>query len=127
TQSERPARRLRRRGEPQLPRVYVLTPTATTGVYTLSLHDALPILVRRRACRPRCRPLLLRRRLSLAVLRPDRLQLRGAAGPVVRWEEHTSELQSQSNLVCRLLIEKKSSEVRIVCLALCIVKAPTVP
>src|SRR5246127_6013458 len=66
--------------------------TATTEIYTLSLHDALPILDRRErqhephGHRRRHRP---RRRRS---------------------EEHTSELQSQSNLVCRLLLEKKKTK-----------------
>src|SRR5438270_5985142 len=70
--------------------------TAPTEIYTLSLHDALPISSRRPACptawtmsRATCS------RPSLAV-------------PTTRSEEHTSELQSQSNLVCRLLLEKKN-------------------
>src|SRR5688572_32473502 len=74
---------------------------ATTGIYTLSLHDALPISSRRAA--PWCEP--KRRRASATSIsaaisrRPPRSRLRS--------EEHTSELQSQSNLVCRLLLEKK--------------------
>src|SRR2546430_10294622 len=65
--------------------------TATTEIYTLSLHDALPICVLGRAERTGrlCSPVV--------VLAPRR----------TRSEEHTSELQSQSNLVCRLLLEKK--------------------
>src|SRR5437660_10687057 len=65
--------------------------TATTEIYTLSLHDALPIFaVPRRA-----------RHL-------DEGGLRHVAGPVRRRsEEHTSELQSRGHLVCRLLLEKK--------------------
>src|SRR2546430_11402687 len=69
--------------------------TATTEIYTLSLHDALPICRRTRdrgVSRTRQGP---RGRLMLAVHGVDRS------------EEHTSELQSQSNLVCRLLLEKK--------------------
>src|SRR5690349_22435949 len=68
--------------------------TATTEIYTLSLHDALPI----------CRKLLglLRARLGrLLVLGPGRERLAD------RSEEHTSELQSRRDLVCRLLLEKK--------------------
>src|SRR2546430_8704646 len=64
--------------------------TATTEIYTLSLHDALPISSRWRSimwCRGE---------------RTGRLP-----GTPSRSEEHTSELQSQSNLVCRLLLEKK--------------------
>src|SRR2546422_2780592 len=76
--------------------------TATTEIYTLSLHDALPI--------------------SIAFAGDDQVQLDAAVGPragtkrgaldprVVqrqRSEEHTSELQSRLHLVCRLLLEKK--------------------
>src|SRR2546430_16596324 len=70
--------------------------TATTEIYTLSLHDALPISFRT----PRHRAPA---RLGFLVSRA-----RGhLGGAVYRSEEHTSELQSQSNLVCRLLLEKK--------------------
>src|SRR2546426_6654969 len=81
--------------------------TATTEIYTLSLHDALPI----------CRPDLPERwwgnqRLCRTRRQPHRC--RGgsdnsltAAGHLPRSEEHTSELQSPCNLVCRLLLEKK--------------------
>src|SRR2546430_9838873 len=67
--------------------------TATTEIYTLSLHDALPI------CAVECE---LRQREA-----GDRH--RGLPCEVARSEEHTSELQSQSNLVCRLLLEKKKT------------------
>src|SRR5438309_10310872 len=67
---------------------------ATTEIYTLSLHDALPIFSR--AGSPHGRP---RRR------RPRRA--RSVPG---RSEEHTSELQSQFHLVCRLLLEKKKKK-----------------
>src|SRR2546430_10875484 len=70
--------------------------TATTEIYTLSLHDALPISASRFI--PRIR--LLAGRFS-------RLQI----FLYVRSEEHTSELQSQSNLVCRLLLEKKKKTI----------------
>src|SRR3712207_8041714 len=84
--------------------------TATTEIYTLSLHDALPISARRAAKSP---PSLSasatttaaragqRRRSSAAAARP------GASGSV-RSEEHTSELQSRQYLVCRLLLEKNN-------------------
>src|SRR5215467_2897281 len=65
--------------------------TATTEIYTLSLHDALPIC--------RCRS---RRRSGSR--RPTR---RPRPPTASRSEEHTSELQSPCNLVCRLLLEKK--------------------
>src|SRR5476649_2972598 len=68
--------------------------TATTEIYTLSLHDALPIfevdLAQRGTCGPGCR------------------------AAVHRSEEHTSELQSHSDLVCRLLLEKKKNKNRYV-------------
>src|SRR5450631_4919623 len=65
--------------------------TATTEIYTLSLHDALPISIS--TCRP-CRG----------------LNWRGAFWRGSRSEEHTSELQSHVNLVCRLLLEKKKKK-----------------
>src|SRR5260221_7729446 len=71
-----------------LPSFFFFNDTATTEIYTLSLHDALPILfssiklpVGPYTCSPP----------------PHR----------IRSEEHTSELQSHSDLVCRLLLEKK--------------------
>src|SRR2546427_11975091 len=81
--------------------------TATTEIYTLSLHDALPICARAalddRDRQPAARGFLvpgLHVRIATApCLWPQR--------PAARSEEHTSELQSQSNLVCRLLLEKK--------------------
>src|SRR5689334_23533364 len=71
--------------------------TATTDIYTLSLHDALPI------CPPRGRSRARHRALVAA---------RGAGDSTRRRsEEHTSELQSQFHLVCRLLLEKKKYKV----------------
>src|SRR3712207_9197152 len=80
--------------------------TATTEIYTLSLHDALPIF--RWSRRPR-RPVAAGRRGRLVWRRG------GDATDEPRWlqpgncrsEEHTSELQSRPYLVCRLLLEKK--------------------
>src|SRR5579872_7628124 len=62
--------------------------TATTEIYTLSLHDALPISGSVRGCRTSSRK-------------------RSAWSTSARSEEHTSELQSRPHLVCRLLLEKK--------------------
>src|SRR5260221_6778595 len=73
--------------------------TATTEIYTLSLHDALPIWRDQVAL---FGELLLARGIFRALRRRG---VRGAA--VARSEEHTSELQSHSDLVCRLLLEKK--------------------
>src|SRR3712207_7358846 len=80
--------------------------TATTEIYTLSLHDALPIYGRR-AAPLRLEPLLIG--LSRArPFAPDRARLPLLALPHrQRSEEHTSELQSRQYLVCRLLLEKK--------------------
>src|SRR5688572_33068375 len=78
--------------------------TATTEIYTLSLHDALPILVLRVA-----RALPARRSRRAEVEEVERRDER-CARAVPRSEEHTSELQSQSNLVCRLLLEKKKKK-----------------
>src|SRR5256886_4393695 len=91
--------------------------TATTEIYTLSLHDALPICrTADRRCaggfagggqpgddpeqRPKCGVAQDAEKV--------RERLTGADG---RSEEHTSELQSQSNLVCRLLLEKKKYDI----------------
>src|ERR1041385_9551649 len=69
--------------------IFFFNDTATTEIYTLSLHDALPISA-----------LTFGRRFG----GPPRPR-RGGASP--RSEEHTSELQSRLHLVCRLLLEKK--------------------
>src|SRR5256885_8015329 len=64
--------------------------TATTEIYTLSLHDALPIFI------------------SMFTGHKGEIRLpNGTTIAMVRSEEHTSELQSPCNLVCRLLLEKK--------------------
>src|SRR3712207_7644441 len=83
--------------------------TATTEIYTLSLHDALPIfrpqdLGRQDDFLAGAVPVgLLRQRIRRTDRRSDRRLER--ARP--RSEEHTSELQSRQYLVCRLLLEKK--------------------
>src|SRR2546430_8962624 len=74
--------------------------TATTEIYTLSLHDALPILSSSRWTRSM--PTWRGGPSTSIVSQPSWLN-----GKSYRSEEHTSELQSQSNLVCRLLLEKK--------------------
>src|SRR5260370_21488614 len=97
--------------------------TATTEIYTLSLHDALPIFssmrrpVRARKCRRSC-PASTRGKKSLPRTKtkpPESRQnpRKEAANSVElssRSEEHTSELQSHLNLVCRLLLEKKKQK-----------------
>src|SRR5687767_15971637 len=83
--------------------------TATTEIYTLSLHDALPISnARKRALPHRCRRRrTLRRRDRGRSARSGSSRPRRSGSP--RSEEHTSELQSLAYLVCRLLLEKKKS------------------
>src|SRR5437868_13887595 len=71
--------------------------TATTEIYTLSLHDALPICEGHRGS-DQARPHRVRRQSAR----------RGAGS--FRSEEHTSELQSRFDLVCRLLLEKKKKK-----------------
>src|SRR6266446_10459756 len=75
--------------------------TATTEIYTLSLHDALPIFHALYAAAPRIE---VAHDVAAAFLR--RVDLRS--------EEHTSELQSPCNLVCRLLLEKKKKHTNII-------------
>src|SRR5262245_65649662 len=81
---------------PDGPILFFFTGTATTEIYTLSLHDALPILTNspRNTAAMRLRP-------STAL---------GTARSA-RSEEHTSELQSLRHLVCRLLLEKKKNSI----------------
>src|SRR2546427_4055300 len=85
--------------------LFFFNDTATTEIYTLSLHDALPILWRHEARR------VLRRGDGM-LLRETRGAPEATSGALSRSEEHTSELQSQSNLVCRLLLEKKKKQPR---------------
>src|SRR5688572_32264114 len=79
--------------------------TASTEIYTLSLHDALPISARRRSPDDSARPSGSAARPGVSV----QGQLLATGSRSERSEEHTSELQSQSNLVCRLLPEKKNA------------------
>src|SRR5260221_7977844 len=83
--------------------------TATTEIYTLSLHDALPISPWRVATRaPSDRPTRRARTTGRPRWSPPRRRRRDRLrSGAVRSEEHTSELQSHSDLVCRLLLEKK--------------------
>src|SRR5256885_17215098 len=82
--------------------------TATTEIYTLSLHDALPICIY-----PGQAWLHIRREsLGMRVCAHDVIDHRGRRPSSTRRqnrsEEHTSELQSPCNLVCRLLLDKKN-------------------
>src|SRR3989441_2666535 len=82
--------------------------TATTEIYTLSLHDALPICVRVVPRLPdRVRPRTVHRACGLV---SGVISSGDAARRDRRSEEHTSELQSLAYLVCRLLLEKKKTK-----------------
>src|SRR5438067_6886355 len=80
-----------------VPALFFCNDTATTEIYTLSLHDALPI-----SARPACRRGAGQENwdTTCAPWYPASTQFRS--------EEHTSELQSRFDLVCRLLLEKKN-------------------
>src|SRR3712207_7407832 len=75
--------------------IFFFNDTATTEIYTLSLHDALPISGRHRSGADR------------GVGAGAVFGCAAGAGGRARSEEHTSELQSRQYLVCRLLLEKK--------------------
>src|SRR5258708_37649976 len=81
--------------------------TATTEIYTLSLHDALPIYDKARVIRD-----LKIRTAGIVAMAGDGINDAPAlvAGHC-RSEEHTSELQSPDHLVCRLLLEKKKKQI----------------
>src|SRR5690349_25118041 len=85
--------------------IFFVHDTATTEIYTLSLHDALPIspaLVEPALATPAW----LSKALSVSGRNFTRDRRAASAG---RSEEHTSELQSRRDLVCRLLLEKKNN------------------
>src|SRR3712207_7419949 len=91
--------------------IFFFNDTATTEIYTLSLHDALPISADRGEPLVHAQALQHPHRLAVEVHRA-----RARVGVAVavehgdghaRSEEHTSELQSRQYLVCRLLLEKK--------------------
>src|SRR5690606_40944310 len=100
--------------------------TPTTEIYTLSLHDALPIWERAKPVNTpmayigMSRSTLARAKTSSTMAAPVRAmmplentrrwpRLVSWRGRKLRSEEHTSELQSRENLVCRLLLEKKNN------------------
>src|SRR5437762_5398278 len=100
--------------------MFIFNETATTELYTLSLHDALPISAARfRGSTGHCstrigtsfRPSTWR--LTLANVLPSTSKALRFWPPawITRSEEHTSELQSPMYLVCRLLLEKKKIQI----------------
>src|SRR3712207_8391360 len=93
--------------------IFFFNDTATTEIYTLSLHDALPISASSaEATSPR--RMVNSSPPIRAMVSPSRRTVfsraataRSSSSPRERSEEHTSELQSRQYLVCRLLLEKK--------------------
>src|SRR5437867_6356425 len=101
--------------------LFSFTDTATTEIYTLSLHDALPISAERVLLQTGIENIIANRVADLVgvafsdgfggknvTARHDET-LNGLKG---RSEEHTSELQSPYDLVCRLLLEKKKKKIK---------------
>src|SRR5207249_12029803 len=102
----------------------LFTAPATTELYTLSLHDALPILTKREMTPPamstRFESTWLDQRYCVTLNDTPTTRMAGSTSKVSlqltmartswtsRSEEHTSELQSRFDLVCRLLLEKKN-------------------
>src|SRR5256885_10381452 len=85
--------------------LFFFNDTATTEIYTLSLHDALPIS----AAEPRCKVTFCGFRSDIERWHRAFDILLHTPKMEARSEEHTSELQSPCNLVCRLLLEKKKN------------------
>src|SRR3712207_9513277 len=86
--------------------LFVFNDTATTEIYTLSLHDALPIYSRARVAVGETRALSSHVSHSSSHT-GSRCAFLAGSRRILRSEEHTSELQSRQYLVCRLLLEKK--------------------
>src|SRR5258708_36444003 len=78
--------------------------TATTEIYTLSLHDALPISFMLMI-------FLMKKLPSTCATMAPPIRYLPSGSSAMRSEEHTSELQSPDHLVCRLLLEKKKNEI----------------
>src|SRR5258708_23595260 len=83
--------------------LFFFNDTATTEIYTLSLHDALPIS-------PRLGTTELTHHVAIGTLTLMSNDATFSSDSQFRSEEHTSELQSPDHLVCRLLLEKKKNE-----------------
>src|SRR5258707_15887419 len=86
--------------------------TATTEIYTLSLHDALPISLKGVA-ESEDQAIEHQTHVLSAQMLVESVNDERASGRRVRSEEHTSELQSRQYLVCRLLLEKKKKKKKI--------------
>src|SRR3712207_7433555 len=98
--------------------IFFFNDTATTEIYTLSLHDALPILVDSSPVGQVSCPTVIATQADGVLLTVDaqntrkgsvQRAMRSLTAVGARSEEHTSELQSRQYLVCRLLLEKKKN------------------
>src|SRR3712207_7744171 len=100
--------------------VFFFNDTATTEIYTLSLHDALPIFTTHHGIPITTVPRTLfdmaadlsERQLERAINEAEVRRLWDELSLDRRSEEHTSELQSRQYLVCRLLLEKKKTRAK---------------
>src|SRR3712207_8663056 len=97
--------------ERQLTCCFFFNDTATTEIYTLSLHDALPISSKELSFGLPSLALILRAP-DLFPVGAQTPRLSVSTDGLVRSEEHTSELQSRQYLVCRLLLEKKKTHLQ---------------
>src|SRR5699024_12450988 len=88
--------------------LFVYLPTANTEIYSLSLHDALPILAKMPAISAYLVVVTTFCDASSALSSSFAMSPSARAHSKARSEEHTSELQSRFDLVCRLLLEKKN-------------------
>src|SRR5699024_12177013 len=107
-----------------LPILFSLTPPTTSAIYTLSLHDALPIYKKKDPCHPAAHGKSHHKGKNQHQRRADRrpddhhisiLHIGDICSHPCdqrRSEEHTSELQSRFDLVCRLLLEKKNKRIK---------------
>src|SRR2546429_2813657 len=97
--------------------LFFFNDTATTEIYTLSLHDALPIyqeaIGNEWHIAPRVKP-PSHKFLPARIGKSSGLHSKQGLNLSVRSEEHTSELQSRLHLVCRLLLEKKKNQSRFI-------------
>src|SRR5207253_9077125 len=92
--------------------IFFFNLTAHTQIYTLSLHDALPIYSSPRSRSAPATRTIARASPAVAPAGPARRSARAwrrVGSAATRSEEHTSELQSRGHLVCRLLLEKKKT------------------
>src|SRR5204862_2117476 len=97
---------------------FSFTPTPSTDLFTLSLHDALPISRNAIVCGSHSSGNVRQRQVRSLDAQPKLMEYNSwrplDASRPVRSEEHTSELQSRRDLVCRLLLEKKK-KIKLAC------------